>query len=152
MPPHLLGALVIPIVMQDRLVISCQQTLATELNRAISCSKELTIHVFYSCFFTGPSKELTLVWNGHLNCGRTGVERCAKAWLPASQVAEAVRKPGCRIHSSPGTRLCEELDWLESIFSWLWSNAPHCHALQPLLTVFYQFSYFYEQARTGDCR
>lgn len=61
MPPHLLGALVIPIVMQDRLVISCQQTLATELNRAISCSKELTIHVFYSCFFTGLSKELTLV-------------------------------------------------------------------------------------------
>lgn len=61
MPLHLLGALVISIVMQDRLVISCQQTLETELNRTISCSKELTMHVFYGCFFTGLSKELTLV-------------------------------------------------------------------------------------------
>lgn len=151
MPFHLLGALVVSIVMQDRLVISCQQTLETELNRAISYSKELTTHVVYSCFFRGPLKELTLVWNGHLICGRTGVERCAKAWLPASQVAEAVRKPGCRIYSSPGTRLYVELGWLESFFSWLWSNAPHCHVLQPLLIVSYQFSYFYETARTDNC-
>lgn len=151
MPLHLLGALVISIVMQDRLVISCQQTLETELNRTISCSKELTMHVFYGCFFTGLSKELTLVWNGHLSCGRTGVERCAKAWLPASQVEEAVRKPGCRIYSSPGTRLCEELHWLESIFSWLWSNAPHCCVFQPLLIVSYQFSYFNKRTRTDNC-
>lgn len=61
MPFHLLEALVISIVMQDRLVISCQQTLETELSRAISCPKELTTHVFYSFFFTGPLKELPLV-------------------------------------------------------------------------------------------
>lgn len=147
----LLGALVVSIVMQDGVVISCLRTPATDLSGAISCSKALTIRVVYRCFFRGPLKGLTLVWNGHLSCGGAEVESCARAWLPASRAAEAVRNPGCGDAAAPAQGSGgSQPDW-----------NPFSHGFEIMLLSLpfisaspyepYQFSHFCVQARTEDC-
>lgn len=143
MPFHLLGALVISIVMQERLVISCHQTLEAELNRAISFSKDLTIHVFYSCFFyrTVERTDSGMKWTFELRKNRSrkmcqSVTACIssqKAWLqdikqPWHKAEWGIRLIG--IHFLMALKQCSSL---------------------PLLIVSYQFSNFYEWARTDNC-